>query len=107
MLQNPRISKLYCKLFYQFFTFRPSPLTVRLAIDPDFTWLLDSWCDSNYCPLKRVSGIVDCYLEMGRYIQRRMSVLKGDSAHAATTGSEHLEGTLRIQENMAYGLNLS
>lgn len=40
-------------------------------------------------------------------LHSEMNVLEGESAHSATRGSEHLEGTLRIPENMASSLNVS
>lgn len=80
---EPRISMLYSKLFYHFVTFSSSPLTVRLVFDPDFIWLWDNCCDTNYCPVKNMSGILRLLLGDG-VLHSEMSILEGDSAHAAT-----------------------
>lgn len=44
-----------------------------MLFDPDFIWSQDSWYDGDvYFPLKSVSDVLDCHLEMGRHIQGQM-----------------------------------
>lgn len=71
-----------------------------MLFDPGFIWSQDSWCDHGvYFPLKSVSDILDCHLEMGEHIQGQMPLR--DTVFMQQQGEVGIwKGPLGIQGNM-------